>query len=108
MSALKLVEQQAEDEGLWSRAATAFEAYVQKALRELHAAVEQEAALKAPGPDAGEHERRLREFMDMLGADVPVRLDIAWALNELARLRADNAKLTAAYDERAAAGLGEP
>lgn len=35
-----LVEEQAEDEGLWFEAQTAPEAYLQQALRELHAAVE--------------------------------------------------------------------
>jgi hypothetical protein len=36
----KLVEEQAEDEGLWFVAETAPEAYLQAALRKLHAAVE--------------------------------------------------------------------
>lgn len=35
------VAQQAEDEGLWFRAATAPEAYLQQELRKLHAAVEE-------------------------------------------------------------------
>ena len=38
--ALALVHEQAEDEGLWFEAQTATEAYLQAALRELHAAVE--------------------------------------------------------------------
>ena len=38
--ALTLVHAQAEDEGLWFEATTATEAYLQAALRELHAAVE--------------------------------------------------------------------
>lgn len=36
-----LIERQAEDEGLWYNAETAAEAYVQCALREAHAAVEE-------------------------------------------------------------------
>lgn len=42
--ALRLVLRQAEDEGLWFQAETAAEAYLQAALRDLHAAVEQETA----------------------------------------------------------------
>lgn len=38
---LELVNEQAEDDGLWFIAATATEAYLQAALRRLHAAVEQ-------------------------------------------------------------------
>ena len=37
---LKLVEEQANDEGLWFRAETLAEANVQAALRKLHAAIE--------------------------------------------------------------------
>ena len=37
---LALVNEQAEDEGLWFRAETCAEAYVQQALRRLHAAIE--------------------------------------------------------------------
>ncbi len=40
MDALQLAHQQAEDEGLWFNAKTAAEAYLQAALRKLHAAVE--------------------------------------------------------------------
>lgn len=40
-----LVEKQATDEGLWFLAATAPEAYLQDALRELHRAIEGDAAL---------------------------------------------------------------
>jgi hypothetical protein len=36
----QMVAQQAEDDGLWFRAATAPEAYLQQELRRLHAAVE--------------------------------------------------------------------
>lgn len=36
----ELVDRQAEDNGLWFQAETAPEAYLQAALRELHAAVE--------------------------------------------------------------------
>ena len=36
----KLVDEQAEDEGLWFIAATAPEAYLQQELRRLHAAIE--------------------------------------------------------------------
>ena len=42
-SALMLVEQQAEDEALWFLHPTAPEAYLQEALRRLHAAVEADA-----------------------------------------------------------------
>jgi hypothetical protein len=35
-----LVNEQAEDEGLWFKAETCAEAYVQQALRRLHAAIE--------------------------------------------------------------------
>jgi len=46
--AKRLVDAQAEDEGLWCRAETAMEAYVQQALRELHAAVEGGLDSQAP------------------------------------------------------------
>ncbi len=36
----KLVDEQAEDDGLWFDAETAPEAYLQAKLRELHAAIE--------------------------------------------------------------------
>lgn len=36
----RIVDEQAEDEGLWFQAQTAPEAYLQRALRRLHAAVE--------------------------------------------------------------------
>ena len=36
----RIIDEQAEDEGLWFRAEHATEAYLQAALRELHAAVE--------------------------------------------------------------------
>ena len=38
----QVVDEQAEDEGLWFRAETAAEAYLQQELRRLHAAVEGE------------------------------------------------------------------
>ena len=38
----QIVDEQAEDEGLWCRAETVMEAYLQQALRRLHAAVEGE------------------------------------------------------------------
>jgi hypothetical protein len=41
-NARKLCAKQAEDDGLWFRAVTAPEAYLQAALRKLHAAVEGE------------------------------------------------------------------
>lgn len=41
-NARQLVNEQAEDEGLWFVAQTAPEAYLQAALRRLHAAVETE------------------------------------------------------------------
>ena len=44
-SARALVAQQAEDEALWFQAETAPEAYLQAALRKLHAAVEGEHGL---------------------------------------------------------------
>lgn len=37
----QLVAQQAEDDGLWFRAATAPEAYLQQELRRLHAVIEE-------------------------------------------------------------------
>lgn len=36
----KLVDDQAEDDGLWFKAVTAAEAYLQQELRRLHAAIE--------------------------------------------------------------------
>lgn len=39
-AALKLVEEQADDEGLWFQAKTAPEAYLQQALRRLRAVLE--------------------------------------------------------------------
>ena len=45
-SARKIVDQQAEDEGLWFVAEFSTEAYLQTALRELHEAVETGAARK--------------------------------------------------------------
>lgn len=42
-----LVDRQAEDEGLWFDAETATEAYLQKALRQLHAAVEGDDKMRA-------------------------------------------------------------
>ncbi len=51
MDALQLAHQQAEDAGLWFNAKTAAEAYLQAALRKLHAAVEAApVALQGP-PD---------------------------------------------------------
>lgn len=41
-SAYALAQSQAEDEALWFLAPTASEAYLQQALRELHAAIEEE------------------------------------------------------------------
>ena len=40
--AYELVQQQAEDEGLWFRAEYASEDYLQRALRELHDSVERD------------------------------------------------------------------
>ena len=48
---VRLVNEQAEDEGLWFLAPTAAEAYVQTALRKLHAAVER-ARLSQRSTDA--------------------------------------------------------
>jgi hypothetical protein len=42
MTPRELVDAQAEDPGLWAEAETAMEAYLQQALRRLHAAVEGE------------------------------------------------------------------
>jgi hypothetical protein len=41
MTPLEIVNEQAEDEGLWFVAETAAEAYLQQELRRLHAAVEE-------------------------------------------------------------------
>lgn len=46
-TALNLVHRQAEDEGLWFVPQYITEDVLQKALRELHAAVEQDAAERA-------------------------------------------------------------
>ena len=47
---LEIVQEQAEDDGLWFNAETAPEAYLQQELRRLHAAVERtSAAPQAPG-----------------------------------------------------------
>jgi hypothetical protein len=53
--ASRLVAEQAEDEGLWFEAQTASEAYLQAALRALHAAVERDASVAQvrPLPDPG-------------------------------------------------------
>lgn len=45
----KLVNAQAEDEGLWFIADSIVEAYFQQELRKLHAAIEKAAALAANG-----------------------------------------------------------
>ena len=45
----KLVDAQAEDEGLWFRAATAPEAYLQQELRKLHAEIERHLSGKSSG-----------------------------------------------------------
>ena len=42
----KLVDEQAEDEGLWCEAANIVEAYLQQELRRLHAAIENRPALR--------------------------------------------------------------
>ena len=44
----RLVDEQAEDEGLWFVAETAAEAYLQQELRRLHAAVEGDALAETP------------------------------------------------------------
>ena len=44
MTAWEVCQEQAEDEGLWFVAKTAPEAYLQQALRRLHAAVETDEA----------------------------------------------------------------
>lgn len=41
----KIVDEQAEDEGLWFLSATAPEAYLQKELRRLHAEIENQLSL---------------------------------------------------------------
>ncbi len=48
--ALKLVDRQAEDEGLWFKAETIAEAYVQQALRDLHAEIEGTETITRPRP----------------------------------------------------------
>lgn len=51
----RLVDQQAEDEGLWFEAETTPEAYLQEKLRHLHASIEDiDAALAAPPPGSEE------------------------------------------------------
>ena len=49
MSARDIVETQALDEGLWFKAKTAPEAYLQQELRRLHAAIEAEEKDKDNG-----------------------------------------------------------
>ena len=44
MTPLAIAQEQAEDEGLWFMAETAPEAYLQKALRRLHEAIEGKTA----------------------------------------------------------------
>lgn len=46
--ARRLVDEQAKDEGLWFQAQTCAEAYVQTALRKLHAAVEDDKSVIFP------------------------------------------------------------
>lgn len=48
--AYQLVQAQAEDEGLWFQAETITEAYLQRALRRLHAAVEHDAGVLIDTP----------------------------------------------------------
>ena len=48
-NALTMVNQQAEDEGLWFRAQTAPEAYLQQALRDLHTVIEEETPSEPNG-----------------------------------------------------------
>jgi len=43
----RIVAEQAEDDGLWFIARTAPEAYLQQALRRLHAAIEGDVAMEA-------------------------------------------------------------
>lgn len=50
MTAHELVQQQAEDEGLWFIAQYASEVYLQQALRDLHAAIEADSKDSLP-PD---------------------------------------------------------
>ena len=61
-AAMLLVLQQAEDEGLWCRAETATEAYLQQELRKLHAAIETVAL--APAAEAAS-ESWLRRQADL-------------------------------------------
>jgi len=49
--ALRIVLSQADDEGLWFKAQTASEAYLQNALRELHRAIEAAAARQSAPED---------------------------------------------------------
>lgn len=53
VAARTLADAQAEDEALWTLNPPAPEAYLQAALRKLHAAVEGERGLPAPSPEGG-------------------------------------------------------
>jgi len=58
---IALVNEQAEDEGLWFIDATCSEAYLQAALRKLHAAVEARAPAATPKPTEITKEMALAE-----------------------------------------------
>ena len=64
--ARRIVDKQAEDEGLWFEATTASEAYLQQGLRKLHAAIESESA-KAPMPPVGNPHECGTTFSFLLG-----------------------------------------
>jgi hypothetical protein len=56
--AKRLVDEQARDEGLWFQAQTCAEAYVQTALRKLHAAVEGDKSMIFPAVAVNPGKRR--------------------------------------------------
>jgi hypothetical protein len=83
-AAMLLVLQQAEDEGLWCRAETATEAYLQQELRKLHAAIETVAL--APAAEAAS-EAWLRRQADLEDQCASVSAGApAAAMDEVARL----------------------
>lgn len=78
-SARKVIERQANDDGLWFLSRTAPEAYLQAALRNLHAAVEGTDALgnathpTTPAGHEGQRERELRLISFAQGMSAPCR-----------------------------------
>jgi len=89
-----LVDKQAEDEGLWYRAQTAAEGYVQQELRRLHAVIELQPAAKAL--EELLREERLEELRRLLSvcvgldeAVVDLRPEIELRIAELEKARAE-------------------